>query len=156
MTFQYLTLEMINNAKENNGFIDQRQFKTAEKYLFDTLILTADILGILDLYINYARPLLYPTTDYLLVSAAGSQYQSLTTAMTMLVHQAIGKWINPTRYRQIVETESAERLTRNEQEIISEDQKHTSTVAKVYYKKKQSQRVALEGKRCMEKLIGDA
>ena len=156
MTFQYLTLDMINQAKENNGFVDQRQFKTAERYLFDTLIMTPDVLGILDLYIKYARPLFNPATDYLLVSTAGTQYQSLTTAMSMLVHQAIGKCINPTRYRQIVETESAEKLTRNEQEIISEDQKHTSTVAKVYYKKKQSHKVALEGKRCMEKLVGDA
>ena len=40
----------------------------------------------------------------------------------MLVHEAIGKYIHPTRYRQIVETASAERLTREEQKTISEDQ----------------------------------
>ena len=52
--------------------------------------------------------------------------------MTMLVYQAIKKHINPTRYRQIVETESSDKLTLEEQEIISEDQKE-----------------------CMEKMIGD-
>lgn len=68
----------------------------------------------------------------------------------MLVHEAIGKCINPTRYRQIVGTTSADVLSRDEQEFIFEDQKHNSTVAKVYYKKQQ---VALEGGRCMDKMI---
>ena len=66
------------------------------------------------------------------------------------------KYIHPTRYRQIVETTSAERLTREEQEIISEDQKHSSTVAKIHYKKKQSRTIALQGKQCMDKMIGKA
>ena len=156
MTFQFLTLSVIDKARINQGFIDQTEFKTASKYLFDTLIITKDVLTVLDVYIDIVRPLFNPTCDYLLVSSTGNQYQSLTTAMTMLVHQAIGKYIHPTRYRQIVETASADQLTREEQEVISEDQKHSSTVAKVYYKKKQSRLVALEGKKCMEKLIGDA
>ena len=153
MTFQYLTIEMITKAKTNGGFIDQTQFKTAEKYLFDTLIITEEVMTILNTYITYTRPLLNPTTTYLLTSSTGGQYQSLTTAMTMLVHQAIGKHINPTRYRQIVETASSEILSREEQECVSQDQKHSSTVAKIYYKKKQSRQVALEGKRCMDKMI---
>ena len=156
MTFQYLTLSMIEKAKVNQGFIDQTEFKTSSKYLFDTLIITKDVLIVLDVYIDIVRPLFNPLCEYLLVSSTGCQYQSLTTAMTMLVHQAIGKYIHPTRYRQIVETASADLLTREEQEVISEDQKHSSTVAKVYYKKKQSRKVALEGKQCMEKLIGNA
>ena len=156
MTFQFLTLPMIQKAKVNKGFIDQTEFKTSSKYLFDTLIMTDDVLTLLDVYIDIIRPLLNPVCDYLLISSTGNQYQSLTTAMTMLVQQAIGKYIHPTRYRQIVETASADKLTREEQEIISEDQKHSSIVAKVYYKKKQSRQIALEGTRCMEKLIGGA
>ena len=31
MTYQYLTVEMVNKAKTNGGFIDQKMFKTAEK-----------------------------------------------------------------------------------------------------------------------------
>ncbi len=156
MTFQFLTLPMIAKAKANDGFIDQREFKTASTYLFDTLILTDDVLSILDVYIDFVRPLASPTCEYLLVSTAGNQYQSLTSAMTLLVHQAIGKYIHPTRYRQIVETASADKLTVEEQQVISEDQKHSSGVAKTYYKLKQSRRVAIEGKQCMEKLIGSA
>ena len=153
MTFQYLTIEMIEKAKTNGGYIDQTQFKTAHKYSFDTLIITDDVMAILDSYIMFARPLLNPQTDYLLSSTAGTQYQSLTTAMTMLVYEAIGKYINPPRYREIVETTSADVLSREEQECISEDQKHSSTVAKVYYKKKQSRKVALQGKQCMDKML---
>ena len=40
MTYQYLTVDMIATAKENGGFIDQKTFKTAGKYGFDSLILT--------------------------------------------------------------------------------------------------------------------
>jgi len=155
MTFQFLKLCMIDKARKNNGFIDQTEFKTASKYAFDTLIITQEVFTVLDLYIDYIRPLLIPKCEYLLISNNGNQYTSLTSAMTLLVHQAIGKYIHPTRYRQIVETASAERLSRQEQDSISEDQKHSSTVAKVFYKKKQSRNVALEGKRCMEKMLGD-
>ena len=152
MSFQFLTVQMINKARTNNGFIDQTEFKTASKYLFDTLILTDDVLKMIDLYLEHVRPRLQPTCEYLLVSTNGSQYQSLTSAMVMLVHQAIGKNINPTRYRQIIETESSDRLTLDEQRVISEDQKHSSRVAKVYYKKKQSRLVAIGGKQCMDKM----
>ncbi|XP_066930255.1 uncharacterized protein [Clytia hemisphaerica] len=156
MTFQYLTLQMIEKAKKTDGFVDQREFKTAGKYLFDTLILTEDVFTVLDTYIDFVRPLMSPTCDYLLVSTTGHQYKSLTTAMTLLVHKAIGKYIHPTRYRQIVETASADRLSKSEQEIISEDQKHSSDVAKVHYKKKQSRIVATQGQKCMEKMLGAA
>ena len=36
MTYQYLTVEMVNRAKTNGGFIDQKMFKTAGKYGFDS------------------------------------------------------------------------------------------------------------------------
>ena len=156
MTYQFLTITMLETAKSNGGFVDQTEFKTSSKYLFDTLIITDDVMRALDLYVNHVRPKLNPKCDYLLLSTNGTQFQSLTTAMTMLVNEAIGKYINPTRYRQIIETESGEKLSRQEQEIISEDQKHSSTVAKIFYKKKQSRTVAIEGKKCMDKMTKDA
>ena len=156
MTFQFLTVSMVNKAKTNNGFIDQREFKTASKYVFDTLIITDDVMEMIDLYLEHVRPRLQPSCDFLLISTNGTQYQSLTSAMVMLVHQAIGKNINPTRYRQIIETESSDRLTLDEQRVISEDQKHSSNVAKIYYKKKQSRLVAVEGKKCMDKMTGSS
>ena len=105
---------------------------------------------------EHIRPRLNPQCDFLLLSTNGTQFQSLTSAMTMLVHQAIGKHINPTRYRQIIETESSERLNLEEQHFITEDQKHSSTVAKIYYKKKQSRVVAVEGRKCMDKMTKEA
>ena len=156
MTYQYITLDMIEKAKSNGGFIDQTLFKTHEKYTFDTLIIDDNVMKILQGYIDTIRPLLNPTCDYLLVSTTGNQYNSFTSAMTLLVKEAIGKYINPTRYRQIVETESAEKLDPAEREIISKDQKHSSDVAKLCYRKQLSRDVATRGKQCMAKIVGEA
>ena len=156
MTYQFITLDMMQKAKNNGGFIDQTLFKTNEKYTFDTLIIGENEMQILESYIKTIRPLLNPTCDYLLVSTTGRQYNSFTTAMTLLVNAAIGKYINPTRYRQIVETESAEKLDPAEREIISKDQKHSSIVAKLSYRKQLSRDIATQGKHCMEKIVGDS
>ena len=32
MTYQFLTVEMVNKARNNGGFVDQREFKTASRY----------------------------------------------------------------------------------------------------------------------------
>ena len=152
MTYMYLTVGMIEKAKSNGGFVDQTEFKTSSTYYYDTLIFSQDVLSVVELYMFYIRPRLNPSCDFLLVSLNGTQYQSLTNAMVMMVHHAIGKHINPTRYRQIVETESSDRLSLEEQHYVSEDQKHSSQVAKIYYKKKLSRQAAIEGKKCMDKM----
>ena len=84
---------MIEKAKTNGGFVDQTEFKTATTYMFDTLILNAEIFKILDMYVNAIRPKMDPKCDYLLVSNTGRRYNSFTTAMTILVKQAIGKYV---------------------------------------------------------------
>ena len=72
-----------------------------------------------------------------------------------MVFEAIGKYINPTRYRQIIETESFSYLDSEEQEWISEDQKHSSNVARISYKKKRSREIAISGRNCVRKLQGE-
>ena len=67
---------------------------------------------------------------------------------------AIGKYIHPTRYRQIVETQSLDKLTSKEQRISSENQKHSSAVAKVHYQKQRSREVAVKAHECLRKLQG--
>ena len=47
-----------------------------------------------------------------------------------------------TRYRQIIETASRQQLDSHEQDTISEDQKHSSVVAKVHYQKHRSREIA--------------
>ena len=74
--------------------------------------------------------------------------------MSKLVFDVIGKYIHPTRYRQIVETQSLNEITNEEQRILSEDQKHSSAVAKVHYQKQRSREVALKGHECQGKLQG--
>ena len=83
------------------------------------------------------------------------QFQKLTDLLSVLVFQAIGKYIHPTRYRQIIETESVNKLDLEEQRVVSEDQKHCSNVARVHYQKLRSRDVALKGRTCMGKLRGD-
>ena len=63
-------------------------------------------------------------------------------------------YIHPTRYRQIVETQSLNELTSEEQKILSEDQKHSSAVDKVHYQKRRSREIALKGHECLQKLQG--
>ena len=74
--------------------------------------------------------------------------------MCKLVYQAIGKYIHPTRYKQIVETESAKKLCLEDQKNISLDQKHSSQVARIYYQKNSSRRVAVDRQISMRKLLG--
>ena len=153
-TFQFLTLQMVDKARTNGGFVDQTEFKTMGKYLFDTIILTEEIFKVLDMYISAIRPRMQPKCNYVVISNTGNQYTSFTTAMTMLVKQAIGKYVHPTRLRQIVESTSNDRLTPAEQEAVTADQKHASYVAQRSYKKKLSRDVASKSKECMGKMLG--
>ena len=74
--------------------------------------------------------------------------------MSKLVFDAIGKYIHPMRYRQVVETESLNQLTSDEQRILSVDQKHSSAVAKVQYKNRRSREVAVKAHESLQKLQG--
>ncbi len=153
MSIQFLTLDMMKEA-HRSGFVDQTQFKTAENFIFDSLKFSKDSLVVIDSYIQHVRPLCNPKCDFVLVTSKGHQYTAIGTAMSLLVQQAIGKFINPTRYRQIVETESKEKLSPRQQETISKDQKHSSTVAKRHYQKTNSREVAVQGQVCMDMLTG--
>ena len=95
-----------------------------------------------------------PKCNYVLVTTKGHQYTAIGNAMSLLVQQAIGKFINPTRYRQIVETESKEKLNPRQQETITKAQKHSSTTAKRHYQMNASREVASEGAKCMDVLTG--
>ena len=155
MTYQYLKVEMVEKAKKNGGFVDQKNFKTASKYGFDSLILSASSLRILESYISDIRPLLKPRCDYVLVTRSGAQFTKFSNLMSKLVYDSIGKYVHPTRLRQIIETESSISLDRSEQEIISEDQKHSSVVAKVHNKKRRSRDIATKAHECLKRLQGE-
>ena len=154
MTYQYLRVEMVKEAKANGGFIDQKTFKTAGKYGFDCVILTETSMQILDGYIHFVRPLLKPQYDFVLVTKNGSQHSKLGNEMSKLVFDAIGKYIHPTRYRQIVETQSLHALNDKEHRVLSEDEKHCSVVAKGHYQKRRSREVAVKAHECLQKLQG--
>ena len=155
MPFQYIILQMVEVARINSGFIDLPEFKTAATCTFDTLIISEEVIKVLDSYSFHVRPLLNPVCDNLLVSTVGKQYTS-TTNTTLLVTEAMRKYINPTPYRQIIETESSTRLTLTEQEIIWKDQKHSSGVVKRFYHKHLSRVIARKGKLCNELIVGNS
>ena len=144
MSYLFLTVDMIMQVR-CGGTIDQSMFKTNFKYGFDSLIISPECSAILVGYINCIRNRLNPTCDYLLVSRNGTQLKQLSNIFGRMVFLAIGKYVNPTRFRQIVETESVEKLTVEEQQTLSEDQKHSSRVAKVHYQKLHSRDVAEKG-----------
>ena len=157
MSIQFMTLDMVKLAGSNRGYIDQTQFKSKDQFHFDTLILSTEVLEVLNSYIEHIRPLQSPTCNYAIISSAGTQFTAMGNALSLLVLQAIGKYyISPTRYRQIVETESSTKLNEKERDIISKDQKHANYTAKRYYQKLNSRDVARDGKECMRKLVGPA
>ena len=155
MTFQFITIPMLNSIKED-GMIDQTKFKTNSTYSFDSLLFEKTILEKVKLYVEIVRPKFNPSCQYLLVNGNGTQLKNLGDIFGRMVYQAIGKYVNPTRYRQIIETESAERLSTEEQAIVSLDQKHTSNVAKVHYQKQKSRDVARKASECMKILINNS
>ena len=106
----------------------------------------------LDQYVKHIRLLMQPRCNYVLVTRNGTQYSKLCDPMSVLVFQAISNYIHPTRFRQIVETESANHLSIEEKDLITKDQKHSSRVAEVYYRKQSSREVALKARECMKKL----
>ncbi|XP_020607417.1 uncharacterized protein LOC110046087 [Orbicella faveolata] len=126
MTYYYLTVEMVNKAKTNGGFTDQKMFKTAGKYGFDSLFLNNTKMQVLDGYITHIRPFLKPTCAYVLVTRNGGQHNKLGELMSKLVFDATSKYVHPTRYRHIVKTVSCTYLGSSEQSTISEDRKRSA------------------------------
>ena len=105
-------------------------------------------------YVEHVRLLLNPQNDYLLLTRNGTQCKKLGNAMCQLLYQAIGKYIHPARYRQIIEMERAKTLSLKDQKNISLDQKHSFQVARVYYQNNTSRRIAVDGQIFMKRLLG--
>ena len=152
MTYQFLTVEMFQDAKQCDGFVDQKKFKTADSYSFDSFKLDSTSIKVVDQYVKHIRPLIGPKCNHLLLNRNGMQFSKLTDCMGKLVFEAIGKYIHPTRYQQIIETESSNFLC----QLVSDDHKHSSHVAKVHYRKRRSRDVALKGNTCLKRLRGEA
>ena len=88
-------------------------------------------MQVLNGYISYVRPaLLKLQCDFVLVNRNGDQHGKLGEIMSKLVFDVIEKYIHPTRYYQIVETQSLNQLISEEQRILSEDQKYSSSLSK--------------------------
>ena len=114
-------------------------------------------MHVLDDYVRNVRPNVFPKCEYLLLMRIGTQFTKLSQAMCLLVYEAIGKYVHPTRYQQIIEQLlNADVLSLEEKELISQDQKHTSNVARIHYRRKRSRVVAEKGNHCIKKLRGES
>ena len=90
------------------------KLSSKEKYGFDSLIFSNDVLNLIKNYIDFIRPRLNPSCDYVFVCQNGKKISKLSNIFGKEVVLAIGKYINPARYRQIIETGSSEKLTLDE------------------------------------------
>ena len=81
MTYQYLTVDMFDNAKRNNAFIDQKKLKTATTYAFVSLTLEKDTIKVIDDYITYIRPSSHPQCSFILISKKGYLLSRLSDVM---------------------------------------------------------------------------
>ena len=75
VTYQFLTVQMVESIGEN-GIINQTIFKTKEKYGFDSLIFSNDVLTLIKNCINFILPRLNPCCDYVLICRNGKQISS--------------------------------------------------------------------------------
>ena len=92
-----MTVDMIEAAKQNDGFVDQTKFKTSNQFLFDTLKFTKDALDFVVMYMERIRPLCTPKCDYVILNSNGTQYTSFCNAMSILTHGVFTSIMRPRR-----------------------------------------------------------
>ena len=56
ITFQFLTVTMFQSSKANDGFVDQKEFKTNSTYAFDSPLFYDLAVRVIDLYVENVRP----------------------------------------------------------------------------------------------------
>ena len=105
------------------------KLSSRQKYWFDLLIFSNHVLT----FIKYfTQPRLNQGCDYVLICRNVKEISKLSNIFGRLVFFAIGKYIKPAQYWQIIKTESAEKLTVVEQTCLSKGKKHLSNVAKIH------------------------
>ena len=70
----------------------------------------------------------------------------LTDTFSRIVYKAFRKYINPTRYCQIAQTENIEKEDISEANLLA-DKKKTSVVDKIHYQKHRSEDIAAKSKK---------
>ena len=151
ITYQYLTLEMIDDAQRNAGFVDQKKFKTTDHYVFDSFNLQPTSLRVIQGYRKHVRPLLMPTCDFLLADQNGAQFSNPQRHLVNLCLMLLASISTQQDIDRLLRLRVPLGLDNEEQEWISEDQKHSYHVARICYERKTSRNVALKRQRCLKK-----
>ena len=84
MTYQFLTEELFQDAKQCGGFGNQKKFKRADSYSFDPSKLDSISMKVVDQYVEHIRPLIGPKCNHLLLNRNDTQFSRLTDYMESL------------------------------------------------------------------------
>ena len=84
MTYQFLTVEMFQDAKQCDGSVDQKKFKRADSHSFDSFKLDSTSIKVVDQYVKHIRPLIGLKCNHLLLNRNGMQFSKLTDCMGSL------------------------------------------------------------------------
>ena len=106
------------------------------------LIFSNDLLTMIKNYIKFIRPRLNLCCEYVLICRSCKQISKLSNIFGRVVLLAIGKYINPTQYRQIIEIGSAEKLTLEEQNV-SVKMKNMSLLLRKFFIKNLERKILL-------------
>ena len=155
MTYQHLTVQMFENAKTNGGMIDQTIFKTAQKYGFNSLYFDEISLDIIDDLRSIRATL--AQLSMRLPAIKSKRFAVSETHRSAKRPRVSSDWQVHTSDKVQADHREREReqVGFRRATSVSEDQKHSSNVARVHYQKLRSRDVALKGRTCMEKLRGD-
>ena len=74
MTYQFLTVDMFEEAEQSDEFVVKNKFKTADNYSFDSFNLDSTAVKVIRQYVKHVRPLLGPKCNSLLVNRNGMQF----------------------------------------------------------------------------------
>ena len=101
-----------------------------------------DVLTFIKNYVNFIQPRFHPCCDYVLICRNEKQILKLSSIVGRVVFLAIGKYLNPTRYRQIIGTESAENLLLTGRHVSVKIKNIRRLSTTIYYPKLRSQNLA--------------
>ena len=158
-TIEALTMEDAVTLAEQ-GVVTTKRFKTAKTHGVVAIRSPPWLCKVIYKYIAHVRIRLVnvdgpaDTDKKFLINSLGRPMQSLGRHVTQLTHKIIGKMLNITRIRQIIETASVKGLGDADQAHISKAMTHSSSVAKAYYQQFRAEEVAKNAQAAVNQLMG--
>ena len=158
-TIEALSLDDAVTLAEE-GVVTTKTFKTAKTHGVVAIRSPPWLCKVIYKYVAHVRIRLVngddPTNSNgkFLINSLGRPLQSLGRNVTQFTHKMIGKMLNITRIRQIIETASVKGLGDADQAHISKAMTHSSSVANAYYQKIGAEEAAENAQAAVNQLMG--